>query len=550
MVLVSSIFIASLIQALAFFIFPLLNIVIYDNLIITLDKQLLVKIILLILLLILFIIAFSLLLDITAAQLRTKLSFLLRLDLIEPMLNYDYKFYINHETGQLIQNTIPDIDVVSGSIVKFFQSLAMALQLVIFFSIVYFIDKDVFFTYLGILLLYWFWLLFWKPFVKSTSLKIGEEYRKLYTYLYEVFPGIKEIKYLCLNNYIIDRLYVNLSDLNSQLIKNSIYNSFLYMSSSVIPLLGFGAILTQGIYKLESGKFTIGFLVAVLGFMWRFFSPIDKITEGFSAIQEASNALKRIKNIQGDFLEPNGIYKFSGLKESIKYSNVSFKYEDRPILRDINLEIKKGQNIAIVGQSGSGKTTIVHLLIKLFSGYKGGITIDGLELSKHENLSLRKNISIVSQDIYLFNDTIRRNIDFAGILTDGEILKCCEYSHLKLLVDKLPSGLDTIIGERGVKLSGGEKQRLALARTFAKNSDIIIFDEATSALDPNLEKNIKESLISLQRGKTTITITHRPNTIVDLDWIYVIKNGEIAEQGKHPQLLSKKEHYYELFYEK
>jgi subfamily B ATP-binding cassette protein MsbA len=547
--LAASLFASLLAQAIVFFIFPLLNIVIYDSLVLTLNKKLLLEIILTMVFLIFSVTAFSLVVDISAVLLKTKVAMLLRSDQLAALLDYRYDFYIQNQTGQLIQKLIPDIDLISDAAAKLFQALACLAQLLIFFIIVGVIDLQMFLIYAGILSLYWVWLAVWRPFVKSSSLRIGEEYGHLYSYFYEIFPGIKEIKYLGLHDYVKQRMFGRLTDLRRHQVRNALYNSFLYMSNSAIPWIGFCVILTVGVFKLEGGKFTIGMLIAVFGFMWRFFAPVDKITEGYFSVQEGCNAAARLDQLRGDHFEKEGTKKFVRLESSIKFSRLSFQYEEgRKILRDIDLEIAKGSNVAFVGHSGSGKTTLVHLLLRIFDGYQGSIKIDGLELTQYDLKSLRDRIAIVSQDIYLFNDTIRRNIDFTGKMDERELGICAERSHLDILIDRLPEGFETVIGERGVKLSGGEKQRLALARTFARDSDIIIFDEATSALDPNLERQIKESMKLLNANRTSITITHRPNTVVDLDRIYVFSNGGIVEQGSHAELISKKGHYHELFY--
>ncbi len=544
-----SLFFAALSQSIVLFIFPFLNIIIYDNLIITLDKRLLFEFLLVMAVLLFSMAAFSLVLDISASLLRTKVSTLMRSDLLDRLLKYKYSFYIENETGRLVQKLIPDMDVVADASAKLFLSIAYFFQLIFLFVIVAMIDSQILIIYLGMLVIYWLWLIVWRPHVVQSSSKIGAEYGSFYSCLYEVFPGIKEIKYLGLNEYVKGRVLKNLLNIRRYQLRNSIFNSFLYMSNSIIPWVGYCAILVVGLFKIGEGKFTIGLFVAIFSFMWRIFTPVDKIMEGYLASQEAKIAIQRINQVREDYFENNGKVHLKGFTDSIEYRNLYFRYNDeREILKGVNLRILKGQNVAFVGHSGSGKTTLVHLFIKLFDGYKGKILLDGRELSEFELTSLRKFVSIVSQDVYLFNDTIRRNIDFTETIPDEKILEYCRYSHLWDLIIKLPEGLDTIIGERGVKLSGGEKQRLALARTFAKNSEIIIFDEATSALDPKLEKEIKDSILLLNKNRTTITITHRPSTVVDLDHIFVLKDGEIVEEGSHGELMSHKGHYYELFY--
>lgn len=545
-----SLFLAALAQSVIFFIFPFLNIIIYDNLVVTLDRRLLLELVLVIALMIVSVVWFSLVLDTASTLLRTKVSILMRCDLLDDLLNYQYRFYVANETGQIIQKIIPDIDVIAEASSKLFLSIAYLAQLILLMVITLAVDTQIFQVYLALVFGYIAWLMVCRPYVVRTSQRIGAEYGALYSFLYEVFPGIKEIKYFGLNGYIKERMLQNLSRMRRQQILNSVFNSIFYMSHSVVPWVGFCVILVVGLEKIESGKFTIGLFVAIFGFMWRIFTPIDKMTEGYLSMQEAGNAVKRIRSILGPHHEKGGPVRLDKFTSSVEFRDVSFSYApDREILKDVSFSIGKGQNVAFVGRSGSGKTTVAHLLVSLFDGFKGKILIDGVELPNYNLESLRRNIGIVSQDIYLFNDTIMRNIDFSGTIEEARILEYCRHSHLEEMIARLPDGLHTVIGERGVKLSGGEKQRLALARTFAKNSEIIIFDEATSALDPQLERQVKESILRLNQGRTTITITHRPNTVVGMDRIYALLDGKIVEQGNHEELIGRKGYYYELFYQ-
>ncbi|MBR3206591.1 MAG: ATP-binding cassette domain-containing protein, partial [Bacillus sp. (in: Bacteria)] len=227
----------------------------------------------------------------------------------------------------------------------------------------------------------------------------------------------------------------------------------------------------------------------------------------------------------------------------------SFQYEsDKPVLHDINLEVKQGETIAVVGPSGAGKSTLCSLLPRFYEWQEGTITIDGIETRKMTLPSLRRQIGVVQQDIYLFHGTIRENILYGKLdASDEEVWQAVEKAQLKDLVNSLPNGLDTIIGERGMMLSGGQKQRISIARIFLKNPPIFILDEATSSLDTETESFIQGSLEELSEGRTTFIIAHRLATIQHADRIVVLTKEGIKEQGRHEDLLEMDGMYRRLY---
>ena len=228
------------------------------------------------------------------------------------------------------------------------------------------------------------------------------------------------------------------------------------------------------------------------------------------------------------------------LRGDIRYERVTFGYSpDRPVLRGIELTIRAGETVAFVGPSGAGKTTISSLLPRFYEVDDGRITIDGIDIREMTLASLRREIGIVQQDVFLFGGTIRENIAYGRLgASDADILDAARRARLDGVIARMPSGLDTVIGERGVKLSGGQKQRLAIARMFLKNPPILILDEATSALDTETERAIQASLLELAQGRTTLVIAHRLATIQHADRIVVVDEHGVAEQGPHLELLA------------
>ena len=237
-------------------------------------------------------------------------------------------------------------------------------------------------------------------------------------------------------------------------------------------------------------------------------------------------------------------------KGGVQLNQLSFKYTNTTdwILKNIDLNIPAGKTIALVGESGAGKSTLVSLIPRFYEIQEGSITIDGTNVMDIKQRSLRENIGIVQQNIFLFDTTIRENILYGNSLaSDEELMDAARKANIYDFIDSLPDKFDTLVGERGVKLSGGQKQRISIARVFLKNPPILIFDEATSSLDSESEEHIQNAMEELSKDRTTIIIAHRLSTVRNADCIYVLKNGSIIESGTHQELMEQKKYYYSLY---
>ncbi|MBF0780450.1 MULTISPECIES: ABC transporter ATP-binding protein [unclassified Granulicatella] len=272
---------------------------------------------------------------------------------------------------------------------------------------------------------------------------------------------------------------------------------------------------------------------------------IETYPKGFAGFRRLQEELKCLPEIV-DAPHARAVKQLAG---DIEYKHVYFQYNDeKTVLRDINLYIKKGEKVAFVGPSGAGKSTICHLLPRFYDVTGGDILIDNLSIKDITLESLRKQIGIVQQDVFLFGGTIKENILYGRLdASDEEVLKAIEQAHLSDVIKAMPQGMDTEIGERGVRLSGGQKQRLAIARILLKNPNILILDEATSALDTQTERIIQESFDILSKGRTTLIIAHRLATIQHVDRIIVVTPEGIMEEGSHEDLMCKKGYYYDLY---
>jgi ATP-binding cassette subfamily B protein len=303
-------------------------------------------------------------------------------------------------------------------------------------------------------------------------------------------------------------------------------------------------VMLAGSIFIVRGAMTIGDFVAFLLLVGVFYRPLDKISAVIETYPKGIAGFRRYLQLIGtapDIVDRAEARPAPPLKGMVRYEGVRFGYEpDRPVLREINLAIAPGETIALVGPSGAGKTTLCALLPRFYDVDAGRITIDGIDIRDLTLASLRAQIGIVQQDVFLFAGTIRDNIAYGRLgASDDAILDAARRARLDGMIRELPDGLDTVIGERGVKLSGGQKQRLAIARIFLKNPPILILDEATSALDTETERAIQASLAELAEGRTTLVIAHRLATIRDADRIVVVADGRIAEQGTHADLLAR-----------
>jgi len=331
------------------------------------------------------------------------------------------------------------------------------------------------------------------------------------------------------------------------------------LSSPLMDLFGAVAIallLLLGRDRINHGVFTPGTFLAFLFAIFKMYEPVRKFAFYNNSFQQALGAsatLFSFMDEKDDVHEKPHAATLRGFTSSVRLEHVNFSYTsngegDREVLRDIGLEVKKGEVLAIVGSSGAGKSTLVHLIPRFFDVTGGRILIDGHDVRDVTLASLRRQIGIVTQDTILFNDTARNNIAYGQPhVSDGAVIKAATAALAHDFIQKLPEGYDTIIGERGLTLSGGERQRLAIARALLKNAPILILDEATSALDSESEALVQSALQNLMVGRTVFVIAHRLSTVRRADRIVVLENGQIADIGTHEDLLTRLGTYRRLY---
>lgn len=312
-------------------------------------------------------------------------------------------------------------------------------------------------------------------------------------------------------------------------------------------------VIVFGGIQLIHGKLEAGDMLAYVMYVTALLTTVKRIIEFTEQFQKGMTGIERfneIMSIESDIVDSKDAKELVHAKGDIEFRNVGFKYSEGLdyVLKGFNLNIKKGQNIALVGPSGSGKTTVCTLIPRFYDVTEGGVYVDGVNVKDFTLSSLRNNIGIVQQDVYLFSGTIRENISYGKPgASEEEIIEAAKLAGAYDFIVDLENGFDTYVGERGVKLSGGQKQRISIARVFLKNPPILILDEATSALDNQSEAIVQESLEKLSKGRTTITIAHRLTTIQNADTIIVMNEQGIVEKGNHKELMEREGYYYNLY---
>lgn len=330
--------------------------------------------------------------------------------------------------------------------------------------------------------------------------------------------------------------------------KSSFYGSLSVPLNKSIGNLNYVIIVCIGALKVMNGSMRLGAVQSFIQYLKDFNRPMNVIAQVISNLQMAVASYDRINELLNYEEEENGHIKSFTFNDKIEFKNVNFSYDNtKEVLKDFNLTIKKGEKIALVGKTGSGKTTIVNLLMNFYDNYTGNILIDGIDIRSLDKESYRKIISMVLQDTWLFEGTIKENLIFDSNIGDNELTKALNKAKILHMINGLPGGINFEINEETNNISAGEKQLLTIARALIANKEVLILDEATSNVDTRLELLINESMKELMKDRTSIVIAHRLSTIINSDKIIVIKNGTILESGNHRQLLKNKGYYYDLY---
>ena len=363
--------------------------------------------------------------------------------------------------------------------------------------------------------------------------------------------NFETVKYFNNENHEFNRLDVSLKKYELAANKSRHSLSLLNIAQIIVIMSGITIMLVMTAFGIRSNDISIGGFVVINAYMLQLYQPLNLLGSVYREIQQSLVDMENMFNLLDEKSKVKDSLKQLKInsKTEIKFSNISFGYDERrTVIKDISFEVPNGKKVAIVGPTGAGKSTISRLLFRFYDPTNGSIYINDENINSISQHSLRKIIGVVPQDTVLFNDTIHYNISYGDPkASEDDIINAAKNADIHNFVISLPDGYETIVGERGLKLSGGEKQRVAIARTFLKNPKILFFDEATSALDSTTEKEIQKNLENISKNKTTLIIAHRLSTAAYADNIIVLDKGSIIEQGSHNYLLDLKGKYFEMW---
>ncbi len=476
----------------------------------------------------------------------------LRKDMYKHIIELPISFYSKRKKGDIMARVLGDINEMQNSffillelIVR--EPLTILFSLIVMFSISWKLSVFV----LLFIPISGFLISSIGKRLKRQSLRAQQESGHLISTVEETLTGLKIVKSYNAENAFKKRFVDSADRILSLVNKIGLKNNLAGPLSEVLGIITIAILLWYGgklvlIEKAIEGTTFIGFMALAYGIL----TPAKAISKASYRVKNGIAAADRVFEVlfHEDTMPDNqNAIDASGFETKIELKNVSFKYENEYVLKDFSMTVKKGQSVALVGQSGSGKSTIANLLTRFYDVNDGSISIDGNNIKDLSKASLRTQIGLVTQDSILFNNSIKNNLKIGNeSATDEEIIKALKVANAWEFVKELPEGIETNIGDAGNSLSGGQKQRLSIARAVLKNAPIMILDEATSALDTESERLVQEALENMMKNRTSVVIAHRLSTIQNADHIIVMKQGKIVEQGKHQELLDKKEVYYSL----
>ena len=475
-------------------------------------------------------------------------------DLYVKIQSLDMEYFSRTKIGELMIKVLNDPSNVNYLIIESFNMVSEVFRAVVCLIIAFYKDWKL---TLGVLVIAPILMVTVKRYSKKLK-KSGRARQEatgtLNSKLQETLSGIRVIKAFAMEKEEIKDFKKKSMELKRVALKSARYTSKSSAISEAINYIMVAMLLMFGGFRVLRGNhFTTGDFITIVGAISSMYTPVKRAMSRYNEISMNIPSIGRIFEILDvvpEIADAPDCVNFEEFRSDITFENVDFRYKDNDekILKNINLVAKKGETVALVGNSGGGKSTLVNLIPRFFDVDAGMITIDGINVKNYKIKSLRKKIGIVPQETFLFGGTVLENIKYGNQKASAEeVIEAAKKANAHEFIEKLEQGYETEIGERGVKLSGGQKQRISIARAILENPQILILDEATSALDNESEQLVQDALEKLMKGKTTFVIAHRLSTIINSDKIVVIQQGEIKEVGSHEELLDKDGIYKSLY---
>ncbi len=476
----------------------------------------------------------------------------LRNQLFDRIQDLSLAFFQKERTGTLMSRITNDVNILKSMVSTAVTSSMRDIATIVGLTVVIFYQN----WRMAILAFFVLPVAFWPIFilgrkVRRVSTGCQEAMADLSAYLHEAFAGNKIVKAFGMEPHEKGRFF----DMTRRLFNLEIRGvKIRAMSSPIMEFfggLGIAFVIWYGGSEVIAGKTTPGTFMSFLACVLLLYDPVRKLSNLNNTIQQGMAAVDRVFDIietPTDIIDPDTPLQISQGTHDVQFDKVRFSYGDQDVLKDIDLTVEHGQVLALVGMSGGGKSTLANLIPRFFDVTGGRILIDGTDIRDFRLADLRRQISIVTQEPILFNMTVRENIAYGNINADEEsIIQAAKDAFAHDFIQRFPKGYDTLIGELGGRLSGGEKQRLCIARALIKDAPILILDEATSSLDSEAEAVVQKALENLMQGRTTVIIAHRLSTIAGADRIAVIVSGKILEEGTHEALLAQNGEYHKLY---
>ena len=487
--------------------------------------------------------------------LNQNIVFDLKRDMYDVILGLPMRTFDNMKRGEFMSRLEGDSNAVSALITHHLLNSLVNLLRVIVVGIALLKINPFLFTIVLVTLpcSYVLFIVFGKK-LKAVNKKLAAIRDSCFSNAQETLSGMREIKGLGIIEIKNAEFLAFLAQFKASSIILGIFNGMMELCSNGITFLSEISVLLAGFYLILQGRMSLELLIAFTSYGMQFRNSLMSLTGLNASLQQALVSFRRIFALSDGLKFPkvnSGNEKRESISGEIKFCGISFAYEkDQPVLRDINFHIRPGSKVAFVGPSGGGKTTIFNLLLRFYEPEKGCITLDGLPLAGFPEQSLRKNLSVIHQEPFLFNGSIMDNLRYANPAAGTkEIIQACQTAFIHDYIESLPEKYKTPVGEQGVNFSVGQKQRLAIARSLVKEAPVILFDEATSSLDNESQYMIKKAIEKINKEKTILMIAHRLFTVIDADIIYVIDQGMIAGKGIHAELMRDNRIYRRLYKE-